>query len=118
MPAVAAEVIGQLVRGDGEKIGLQFAAVVEVGQAVEEADEGFLHHVFTGVAVTDAALDESQQPALVARDQRLPGAGIAAADLLNQQTVALGGHWRYPTTHRLATMTTRMPMAAIRNRRV
>src|SRR5690349_18951972 len=118
MSAVAAEVIGQFVGGDGEKIGLQLAAVVEVGQAVEEADERFLHHIFTGVAVTDAALDESQQPALIARDQRLPGAGIAGADLLNQQTVAFGGHWRYPTTHRPATMTTRMPMAARRSRRV
>src|SRR5579875_302914 len=118
MPAVTAEMIGQFVRGDGEEIGLQLAAIVEVRQAVEEADEGFLHHVFTGIAVADTALHKSQQPTLVARNQRLPGARIAVPDLLDQQTIAFGGHCCYPATHRPARIATRMPMAAIRSRRV
>ena len=92
MPAAAAQLVGQLVGGDGEQVGLQLAAVVEVGQAVEEADEGFLHHVLAGPAVAQAALDEGQQPPFVTGDERLPGAGIALADLLDQQAVAVRGH--------------------------
>ena len=75
MPAAAAQVIGQLVRSNGEEVRLKLPAVVEVGQAVEEADEGFLHHVFGGRAVADAALDESQKAAFVAGDEGVPGAG-------------------------------------------
>src|SRR5205085_985136 len=92
MPAGAAEVIGELVRGDREKIGLQLTAVVEVGQAVEEADERLLHDVLARGTVTDAALDKGQQPPLVTSDQPLPGARVALADLLHKQTVAVGRH--------------------------
>ena len=66
MTAQAAQVIGQLVRGDGEQISLKLAALVVVGQAVEEADKSFLDHVFAGGPVVEPAFDESQQPAVVA----------------------------------------------------
>ena len=72
MAARAAEMIGQLVRRDGEEIGLQFAAVIEIGKTVEEADEGLLHDVFAGGAVADASLNESEQPAFIPRDERFP----------------------------------------------
>ena len=41
----AAKLIGDLVGGDREKVSLQFAAVVKVGQAIEEADERLLDDV-------------------------------------------------------------------------
>src|SRR5437762_1908943 len=92
MPAGAAQVVGELVRGDGEEVGLQLARFVEVGDAVEEADEGFLHDVFAGRAVAEATFDEGEEPAFIAGNQRLPGAAVAVADLLHQQAVALGAH--------------------------
>src|SRR5262245_56209453 len=45
MTALAAQMVGELVGGDGEQVGLQFAAFIEVGQAIEETDESLLHHV-------------------------------------------------------------------------
>src|SRR5262249_13318362 len=92
VPAAAAQVVGQLVGGDGEQVRLQLAAVVEVGQAVEGADERLLDHVLAGGAVAQPPLHEGQQPALVARDQGVPGAGVSLTDLLDQQAVAVGGH--------------------------
>jgi ABC-type transport system involved in multi-copper enzyme maturation permease subunit/uncharacterized membrane protein YqaE (UPF0057 family) len=92
VPPLAPQVVGQLVRGDGEQIRLQLAFVVEVGQAVEEADEGFLHHVLAGGAVAQPAVHEGQKPALVAADKRFPGARVALADFLDQQPVVVGRH--------------------------
>jgi len=90
--AGAPQVVGQLVAGDGEEIGLELPAVVEIGQAVEKTDKRFLHHVLAGRAITDAALDKRQQPAFVTSDQPLPGARVALANLLHKQTVAVGRH--------------------------
>src|SRR5262249_47323906 len=90
VPSDAAQVIGQLVRGDGEQVRLQLTAVVEVGQAVEKADESFLDDVVAGGAVVQAAIDEGQQAALVARDELVPGARVPLADLLDKKTISVG----------------------------
>ena len=66
--ADAAQVVRELVRGDREEIRLQLARLVEVGQAVQEADEGLLHDVLAGGPVVDAAIDERQQSPLVTRN--------------------------------------------------
>ena len=57
MSSGSAELVGQLVRGDAEKVGLQLAAVVEVRQTVEKADECFLNDIFTGRAIVQPAVD-------------------------------------------------------------
>src|SRR5262245_39045849 len=92
MPAGAAQMVGELVRSDGEEIRLQLAAVVEVWQTIEEVDEGFLHHVLAAGPVVDAAFNEGEQPTFIAGNERFPGAGVALADLLDQQAIAVGGH--------------------------
>src|SRR5262245_31066192 len=92
MAARTAEMIGQLVRSDGKKIGLQLALFVVVGQAIEKADKGLLDNVFAGRAIAEAALDESQETAFVACDERVPGAGIALADLPNEQSIRFRCH--------------------------
>src|SRR4030088_2874002 len=96
MPALTAQMIGQLVRGDREQVRLQFTLVVEIGQAVEKADESLLNDVFTGGPIAQAPFDEGQQPALVARDQMLPRLGIALANPLNQQAITIGRHRKSP----------------------
>src|SRR5205823_12863109 len=63
-----------------------------VGQAGEEADEGFLNDVLAHVAVVEPVADERQQPPLEARDELFPRGGVAGADALDQQAVAFGGH--------------------------
>src|SRR5260221_3455961 len=92
MPAGLAQVIGEFVRGDGEQVRLQLAAFVEVRQAVEEADERLLHDVFAGAAVAETPLNIGEQAAFVAGDERLPGARVALADLLDEQAVAFRCH--------------------------
>src|SRR5262249_39813673 len=77
MAAAAAQMVRELVRGDREQISLQFAAVVEVRQAVEEADESLLNDILARGAIAEPAIDEGQQPPLVARDQLVPGAVVA-----------------------------------------
>src|SRR5262245_37556224 len=94
MPAEAAQVIRQLVRRNREEIRLQVAGFVVVGQAIQEADERLLNDVLGGRAVVQAALDKCQQSALVPLNQTVPGPHVAAADLLDQQTVAFTGHAR------------------------
>ena len=49
-------------------------------------------HEFDGRVISP--LDEGEQAALVAVDQRLPGARIALTDLLDEQAVAVGCHGR------------------------
>src|SRR5437879_5451420 len=66
--------------------------LVVVGQTVEKADERLLHHVLAGGPVTQAPLHKGEQPALVAGNQGLPGAGIALADLLDEQAVTVRRH--------------------------
>src|SRR5260370_42385687 len=87
MPARAAEVVGDFVRSDGEKIGLQLAGLVEVRQAVEKPDEGFLNDILAGRPIVQPPIDESQQPALIASNQSVPSPSIALADLLHEQAV-------------------------------
>ena len=48
LSAAAPQVVRQFVRRDGEQVRLQVAAIVEVRQAVEEADERFLNHILAG----------------------------------------------------------------------
>src|SRR5262245_53196234 len=92
MPARAPQIVGDLVRGDREQVRLQLAAIVVVGQAREKTDEAFLNDVLAGGQVFDAAMDEREQPTFIAGDEMLPGARVALADLLHEQTVAVGGH--------------------------
>ena len=92
MPAQSPQLVGQLVRSDGEEKGLQLALVIKVGHTVEKADEGFLHNVLAGGVIVQSPIDERQQSAFIACDQVFPGVGIALADLLNQETVAFGRH--------------------------
>src|SRR5439155_2367691 len=75
--AEAPQLIGNLVGGNCKEIGLQFATVVEVWQAVEEADKGLLHHVLAGGPVAKAALRKGQETALVPGDELRPCLRIA-----------------------------------------
>ena len=72
-PALLAEVVGQLVGGDREEVGLHVPLLVVVRQAGQEPDERLLHHVLAGRPVAEAAVDEGEQPPLVALDQLPPG---------------------------------------------
>ena len=87
--------VGQLVGGDGEQIALQRLIRVVVRQAVEEADEGLLDQVLGRGPIGHPAGDEAQQPAFVARDELVPGVGLAGADARDQQGFGTaGGHGR------------------------
>ena len=80
------------MRGDREEISLSSRLLVEVRQAVQEADERFLDHVLASGPVAQSAVGKRQQPAFVAGDELLPRLRVAGADLLDQQAVAVGGH--------------------------
>ncbi len=71
---------------------MQFAAIVEVGQAGQEADEGFLYHVFAERVIVEPLAGEGEQPTFIAGNELFPRLGLAIADALNQQAVAFGGH--------------------------
>ena len=92
--AFAAQVVGQLVGADREQVAFQRAAAVVVRQAVEKAEERFLHDVFARAAAAEAAFDERQEPAFVAGDQVVPGVVFAAADAIDEQAVGVrrAGH--------------------------
>ena len=92
MPARAAEVVGDFVRSDGEKIGLQLAGLVEIRQTVEKSNKSFLDDVLAGRPIVQPSIDKRQEPAFITSNQSVPGTPIALADLLNQQAVAFGGH--------------------------
>ena len=93
--ALLAEVVGQLVGGDGEQVRLDVALLVVVRQAGEEADEGLLHDVLAGRAVAAPAVHARQQPALEPLDELPPGRGVARADLSDQQGVGIGRRHRW-----------------------
>ena len=82
--AFAAQVVGQLVGADREQVAFERAAAVVVRQAVQEAEERLLHDVFARAAAAEAAFDEGEQPAFVARDQIVPRIVFAAADALDR----------------------------------
>ncbi len=84
--------IGKLVGGNREEIGLQLAAIVEMRQTVKKTYEGFLHDVFAGRTVVDPALHEGEQPAFIALDEVFPGAWVALPNLPNEQPIAFGRH--------------------------
>ena len=82
--AFAAQVIGEFVSGDRKEVAFERASGIVVGQAIEEADEGFLNDIFGGVAAMQAAFDEGQQAAFEARDQFVPGGFVAGANLIDE----------------------------------
>src|SRR5439155_4165242 len=92
MAARAPQMIRYLVRSNGEKISLKLTAVVEMGQAVEKADERLLDDVLARGAVAQPPLDKGEQPAFITGNERLPGTRIAQADLLDEQAVSFGRH--------------------------
>src|SRR5262249_17037209 len=94
--ALLAQVVGQLVRGDGEQVRLHVALLVVVGQAREEPDEGLLHDVLAGRAVAQPAVDEGEQPPLVPLDQLPPGLGVAGAHRPDQECLGVGRGHRSP----------------------
>ena len=92
-PPLLAEVVGQLVGGDREQVGLHVPLLVVVRQAGQEADERLLHHVLAGRAVAEPAVDEGEQPPLEPLDELTPGLGVARAHLPDQECVGVGrGH--------------------------
>ena len=94
-----AEVVGQLVGGDREEVRLHVALLVVVREAGEEADERLLDDVLAGGPVAEPAVDERDQPPLVPLDQLSPGAGIAVADLADQEGFGVRrGHAANPST--------------------
>ena len=98
--AHAAELIGDLVGGDREEVGLQLALLVEIRQAVQEADERLLDHVLAGGPVAEAAVGERQQPALVAGDELLParfGSPAGRICWINRRSLSDGIMSGYPT---------------------
>src|SRR5947209_8539990 len=92
MPAAAPQVVCQFMGGNREQVCLKLTSIIEMGQTVEETDEGLLHDIFTRGPIVQAPLDKGQQPTLIARNQVLPGARITLADLLDQQPVGFGSH--------------------------
>jgi hypothetical protein len=92
MPAGTAEMIGDFVRCDGEKIGLQLAGLVEVRQAVEKSDKSLLDNILACRPIVQPAIDKRQEPAFITSYQTVPGASIALADLLDQQSIAFIRH--------------------------
>lgn len=78
--AGAAEIVGDFVGGDAEQVRLQAAMLVEVGQAVEKADERLLDDVLGRGAVVQLAFGKGEQSPFVKGDQLLPGPLVAAAD--------------------------------------
>jgi hypothetical protein len=88
MSAHFAQLIGQFVGSDGEKIGLQLARFVIVRQARQETDKRLLYDVLAGRAIAQSAIDEREQSAFVSRDEVLPGARVALANLLDQNAIA------------------------------
>src|SRR5262249_25943638 len=63
-----------------------------IGQAGQEADEGLLHHVFAEALVVKSLTGKGEQAAFVAGNELLPRALVAAADILDEQPIALGRH--------------------------
>src|SRR5262249_100371 len=88
----ATEMVGQFVGGDGKKVSLKFTAIIEMGEAIEEADEGFLNDVFARGPIVEAPFDEGQKPSLITRDEVFPSSRVSLADLLDEQPVAFGCH--------------------------
>src|SRR5437764_898933 len=91
--AGVADVLAQLLDGGETEVGDLLLADVEEGRRVAEP-----------------ALDERQQPALVAGNEVLPRARIALADLLHQQAVAFGRH-RDPSSWRSRYQVNHTPTA-------
>src|SRR5207253_8995361 len=87
-----ARLVGVIVSGAREAIGLQCALVVEIRQAVEEADKRFLYHVFAGGPIAQPALGKGQEPPFIAGDQLVPSSAVALANLLDEQAIAVGSH--------------------------
>lgn len=88
--ALFAEVIDEFVGGDGEEEGFEGGAGVVIGEAVPEAEEGFLNEVFGLGMVIDAAVDEGEEPAFEAGDEFLPGVGIPVAGAIDEPAVEVG----------------------------
>src|SRR5262249_41347442 len=55
-------------------------------------DEGFLNDVFGGGPILNAPAHERQEPPFVASDELVPGARIAVANLLHNQTIGFRRH--------------------------
>ena len=69
---------------------MQLALLVEVRQAVEEADKRLLNDILACRPIAQPALDEGKETALIARDQMFPRAGVALANLFPEaKSVAL-----------------------------
>lgn len=88
--ALFAEVIDELVGGDGEEEGFEGGAGVVIGEAVPEAEEGFLDEVFGLGMVIDAAVNEGEEPAFEAGDEFLPRVGILVAGAIDEPAVEVG----------------------------
>ena len=73
-PALLPQMVGELVRGDREQVGLGISFFVVMRQAGKEADERFLNDVLAGRAIAQAAVNKREQPALKAFDELLPSA--------------------------------------------
>ena len=74
---------------DREQVGLDAGVRPERRQAVEELVERLLDDIVGVGRLPQPPPRESQQPALVARDQRRPRLAVAPADLLEQVLFAL-----------------------------
>ena len=88
--ALFAEMIDDLVGGDGEEERFEGSAGIVVGEAIPEAEECFLNEVFGLGTVVDATFDEGEESALEAGDEFLPGGGILSAGAIDEPTVEIG----------------------------
>src|SRR5215831_18129729 len=75
--AAIAQLVFRQVRGDRVDPGRKLLRLVEAMQVPEHADEHLLYEVFCALTVPDSAVDETQQPALVAIHQRAEGLWVA-----------------------------------------
>jgi len=88
--ALFAEVIDDLVGGDGEEERFEGRAGIVIGEAIPEAEECLLNEVFGVGAVVDATFDEGEESAFKAGDEFLPSGGVLSAGAIDEPTVEIG----------------------------
>ena len=84
--------VGDLVGSDGEKIRLQLAVLVIIGQAIEKTDECFLNDIFAGSAIVKSPHGKCENPAFISVNELFPGRGIALANLADPEAIGFRGH--------------------------
>src|SRR5690606_5592046 len=83
------QMVGQFVRTDRKQVAFERPLAVEVRQAVEKAEKGFLDDVFAGRATAEAAFDKSEEPPFVPGDQVGPSCCFALTYAIDEKRVGI-----------------------------